>query len=351
MDITVGRGDEKRKVPVEEASDRDLKYYAENANVSAIREACVAEQRRRATGGQQAAPRPPVSTEEARQAIQIYSGAHDDSSKATTALMKLQEVGHLVSPAPACGTLPAGTSVVVSAVMVDMANETFPVAGGDGKRGLGKVPLHKIAGALGLSWSPESGRIDDGSDPRFVHYRAVGYLRQFDGTLRQVIGEKIMDLRPRSAQIEALRKRAEDKFERERAKSPDAKLGDWESQIRDMQLFILEHAETKAQLRAIRSLGLRSSYTADELRKPFFAAKLQFTGQSDDPEIRKMFAQRIADSMLGSNALLYGAPRPRQQSGNAQPEGYSPPPVDTTGHTIDDEDGPDGVPVDNDFPT
>lgn len=346
MEITVKRDGEKIKVPIEEASDRDVRYYADNANIPALRDACANELKRRAAGGTAAAPKPPPSNDDARQAIQIYSGAHNDASEATTALQKLQDVGHLVSPAPACGTLPVGTSVVVSAIMIDTANETFGLP--EGKRGLGKVPLCKIAGALGVSWSPESGRLDDGSDPRFVHYRAIGFIREFDGTLRRISGEKIMDLRPDSAQVEAFRKRSEDK-----AKRDNKPVSDWESQIRDMRLFILEHAETKAQLRAIRSLGLRSSYTPEELRKPFFAAKLQFTGHSDDPEIRRLFAERIADSMLGATKALYGAqPATQQAQPHHEQRGYSPPPVDTTGHVIDDADGPDGVPSnEDDFPT
>ncbi len=351
MDIPVRQNGEQVRVPIEQAPERDLQWWAENGKRDDIRNACAAELRRRSNGGAVAAPKPPPNNDEARQAIQVYSGAHDDAAKATAALQKLQDVGHLVSPAPACGALPAGTAMVVSAVIVDSANETFGLP--DGKRGLGKVPLCKIAGALGVSWSPESGRLDDGSDPRFVHFRAIGYIREFDGTLRRISGEKIMDLRPGSAQVEAHEKRARDKWEREKAKNPDARMGDWESQIRDMRLFILEHAETKAQLRAIRSLGLRSSYSVDELHKPFFAAKLQFTGHSDDPEIRRMFAERIADSMLGATKALYGAAverpevtRPQQQAG------YAPPPVETTGHVVDDADGPDGVPSDDDnFPT
>jgi hypothetical protein len=242
--------------------------------------------------------------------------------------------------------------MVISSVMVDVENETFAIAGGD-KLGIGKVPTYKIASALGVSWDRSSGRQDDGSDARFVHFMASGWVRQFDGCLMFLTGEKVMDLRPGSPQIEALKEQAETKYARAMAKweknghqgyKPEP--GNWENQVRDMRLRILEHAETKAKLRAIRSLGIRQSYTREELLKPFFAAKLQFTGYSDDPEIRRMFAERIADSMLGSVSQLYGA----QQApvAHAAPK-YQPPPVrNTTGSTLDDEDG---EPVDDDeFP-
>lgn len=337
-------GGREKDVPIDEAQDSSLDFWSgkirdalvANPNKQyadrdrALLGALEAEMARRTGGaapgsGPHAAPAPATpraaaNREDSQKAIDLYSGSHDDAKGATQALAQLQEIGHLVSPAPACGTLPDGTAVVISAIQVDAPNETFPLP--DGKRGLGKVPLCKIAGALGVSWSPESGRLDDGSDPRFVHYRAVGYIRQFDGTMRQIIGEKVMDLRIGSAQCEAYEKRAKDKAARS-----GGKVGDWESQIRDMRLFILEHAETKAQLRAIRSLGLRSSYAESELQKPFFAAKLQFTGRSDDPELRRMFAEKIAESMMGATRQLYGAPPAQQRRQVIETRGYSPPPV------------------------
>ena len=330
-----------------EALDRSIadptkvQYKARNQTLFT---ACRAEVARRASGGAPAsAPTSaaaPANREETTKAIQAYSGAHDDAKTATEALAKLQEVGHLVSPAPACGTLPEGTSIVISAVMVNEATDTYQVQNG---RGLAKVALNKIGGALGVSWSPsESGRLDDGKDPRYMHYRAVGYIREFDGSPRRIVGEKIIDLRVGSAQCEALQKRSEDK-----AKRDGSKVGDWEAQIRDIRLFILEHAETKAQLRAVRSLGIRSNYTSEELKKPFFGARLQFTGRSEDPAIRRMFAEKIADNMLSATKQLYGAPASEPQVTPVSTAGYAAPPIDVTGHAVDEDDplGPDGVPA------
>jgi hypothetical protein len=321
----------------DDLKDASKAQYHKNAEgrLAGIR----AEQAARRNGGQRAAPqaqraepRQPAAPPPNRSAIQQYQGAHTDAVEATAALARIQEIGHLVSPAPAVGTLPEGTSLVVSAVMVDSARETYSIQGGE--LGLSRTALQKIAGALGIAWSgTESRRLDDASDPCFVHYRAVGYVRDFSGQLSPVKGEKIMDLREGSPQLEALRERAENKAERERARIATAggdpntvKTGDWRSQVRDLRLFILEHAETKAQLRAIRSLGLRSSYTAEELRKPFFAARLQFTGQTTDPELRRMFAEKIADSFLGAQSALYGQRAPELPPAQ-QAQGAPPPPV------------------------
>lgn len=324
--------------------------------------AAEAELARRASGGAVAAKPAPagaVPPEESAKAIQLYSGAHDDAKRATQALQKLQEVGHLISPAPACGTLPIGTAIAISAVTVDAENETFPIAGGgqgEGKLGIGKVPMYKFASALGINWSSESRRIDDRSDACYVYFVAVGYVRNFDGSWMRITGEKVMDLRDGSPQLAGMQDQTESKFKREHEKweadgrkGREPKMGDWKSQVRDMRLRILEHAETKAKLRAIRSLGMRSSYTRAELSKPFFVARLQFTGQSDDPVIKQMFATRIADAMLGGTQMLYGRTEPSSARHDSSPQPYvKPPPIDAHGESIDDEDG---VGVDAEFQT
>src|SRR6185295_13684583 len=120
-----------------------------------------------------------------------------------------------------------------------------------------------------------------------------------------IVGEKEMDLREGSAQVQALWDRYKAKkaaFERKGWKTPNEPTG----QIREMRLHILGHAETKAQLRAIRSLGIKTSYTVEELRKPFVVARLMWTGQTDDPQLRGIFAEKIADSMLSGRRALFG---------------------------------------------
>lgn len=343
--------------------DRTKKTIAEDPNGQFVAKnkawltAAEAELARRASGGTVAQKPPPagaVPPEEATRAIALYSGAHDDAKRATQALQKLQEIGHLISPAPACGTLPIGTAIAISAVMVDAENETFPIAGGQGdpKLGIGKVPMYKFASALGINWSSESRRIDDRSDACYVYFVAVGYVRNFDGSWMRITGEKVMDLRDGSPQLAGMQDQTESKFRREHdkweangKKGAEPKVGDWKSQVRDIRLRILEHAETKAKLRAIRSLGMRSSYTKAELSKPFFIARLQFTGHSDDPAIKQMFATRIADAMLGGSQMLYGRQEPSARNDSAPLPYVKPPPIDAHGESLNDEDG---VSVDDD---
>ncbi len=375
MSYTIPAGPRKG-TPIEEADASDLNFWVDRrqkeldadpngqfaANNTRWIAAAKAELVRRANGGAVKEPPQPISREEVTQAIELYSGAHEDAKTAATALIRLQEIGHLVSPAPACGVLPMGTAIAISAVMVDAKNETFPIAGGgdgpDARLGVGKVPIYKIASALGINWSNESLRLDDRSDPHYVYYQAVGYVRNFDGSWMRLTGEKVMDLRDDSPQLEAMRQQSEAKFKREletweksNKKGTQPKEGDWKAQVRDLRLRILEHAETKAKLRAIRGLGFRSWYTAAELAKPFFVAKLQFTGHSDDPTIKQMFASRIADAMLGGSNMLYGRQDPHRdvsagKSSAAQPY-IKPPSIDVPGESLDDEDG---VGMDDEFP-
>lgn len=261
-----------------------------------------------------------------------WVGSFESGSRANEILAAAAERFHLVSPASSVGSLPEGCEVATSFVQIDTANESYDV--GMGKRGLSKVALDRIASAAGISWDPiASCRLDDGSDPYYVSFRAVGTLRGFDGTPVTIVGTKEMDLRPRSPQLESLEAKAKAK-----GKSSDA-------QVREMRLHIMGHAESKARLRAIRSIGIRTSYTPDELAKPFLIARLVFTGRTDDPELGRAFAMVRANAMLGGMAAMYGAPAAQLPA--SQPQrmtvGVRPPPVGQV-RDLDDEDVPPARP-------
>lgn len=175
-----------------------------------------------------------------------------------------------------------------------------------GKWGLSASALMKVASAMRISWDGErSGRVDDGRDPRFCAYRAVGSYRSLDGQLVWVSGEVEIDMRDDSDQVAALRDRGGKGVER---------------QIRDTRLFLVRHAETKAKARAIRQAAGIRGYTREELNKPFVVPSLVFTGHSDDPETKRVFAQEMARQMLGATAALFGGappPTPEPQTQEA----------------------------------
>lgn len=147
--------------------------------------------------------------------------------------------------------------------------------------------LDKIAAAAGISWDVVlSGRLDDRSDPLYCHYRAVGWVVDFDGTRRQISGEKEIDFRDGSPQIAKMK--------------PGA--------VSRASAFILPLAESKAKNRAIRhALSVKSKYSMEELRRPFVVPKLVFTGEGcTDPEIKRMIAERIVDRAMGVQQQIYG---------------------------------------------
>src|SRR5690606_27908444 len=172
-----------------------------------------------------------------------------------------------------------------------------------GRLGLAGDTLNRIAAAAGLTWDPHaSGRLDDGSDPHYCHYRAVGHVRHFDGSIRTVTGEVEIDAREGSPQIEEIRSKAA-----ARARKDNRKNDGGEAQIRELRKFLLRHAESKAKNRAIACMGVKRSYAPAELQKPFAVARLMWTGQTDDPELRREFARMHAERMLDGTAALYGA--------------------------------------------
>jgi len=242
---------------------------------------------------------------------EIQLGASmNDPAAVTAKLTELAASYHLVSPASSVDGMPPGCGVQLSFVTVnhdEKVGEVYAVGGG--KLGLSAVTLSKIGAAAGISWDPDkSGRLDDGSNPHYCHYRAVGKTRNFDGTVRVLTGEVEIDAREGSPQIDEIQQKA---AAREADRTYNGKRDGGASQILELRKFLLRHAERKAKSRAIADLGVKRSYTKAELAKPFAVANLMFTGQTDDPELKRAFAHKIADSFLGASAALYGTPSPQ----------------------------------------
>lgn len=337
--VTLPGGREKGK-PINECSDESLKWWSENAKQADLKQACLAEIQRRGHGGApaQTATRTQAQTVRTQNAGVPAAasqggdivGAFKDARKATEALSRASQMAHLVAPATVCSTLPEGCEVVLSFVLVDIENETYDIAGG--KVGLGKNALDRIAGAAGLDWDPVlSCRLDDGSDPEYCHFRAVALYRTFDGQIVRRKGEVEIDARDGSPQIEEIATKA-------RNANPPR---DPSKQILELRKFLLRHAESKAANRAIRSLGVRTSYTRAELQKPFVVAKLMFTGASEDPQARQYFRERIADSFLGASNKLYPPAAQPQLAAPVQALGHShrPPAVGAVPTDFDEDDG------------
>lgn len=234
------------------------------------------------------------------------SGSFTDARAATEALRRASEYCNLVSPATSVSEIPPGCAILISQVLVDLtwgeikdrygktakdkdgvpkmgytSGDVYPVDGG--KLALSKAPMYRIGAALGISWV-DSYRIDDCRAPHWCRWLVVGQYKSFDMQPVWVRGNKQEDLREGSSRI--------------RGKSPE--------QTEKMRETIQERAESGAKLRAIADI-LPRSYTLEQIKKPFVVARLMFNGRTEDPRLKMMFAEKIADAYLGAGTALYGA--------------------------------------------
>lgn len=355
-------GGKSKGTPLSEAADSDLKYWRDRIATDlakepdgrfatrnrgllagfdneiqerASRPAPVAQQAQAIERAQQSAP---VAAERAQPQGGLSIDTLHDPAELTRQLRSHAERFHLVTPATSVGVLPPGCSVSISYVTVDTSTER----GGPGevyavgdKLGLSGSTLKKIAAAAGLDWDPQQcGRLDDGRDPHYCHYRAVGYVRAFDGSMRTVTGEVEIDAREGSPLIGEIREKAAARSQKY-GKPNDGGA----SQILELRKFLLRHAESKAKNRAIADMGVKRSYTKSELEKPFAVARLQWTGETSDPELKREFAMMHAERMLDGTSALYG----RRSAMPAQPQpspralqGHAPPPVGAVNDDPDD---------------
>ncbi len=145
----------------------------------------------------------------------------------------------------------------------------------DGRLALSASALGRLSTAAGIVWSERQTRpLTVTKD--YICYRAVGYLRLPDGSTIPLIGTKEIDLDAIEAEsrVNKCKKmyngRAYDSLtEAERVQVDHA--------VNIEMVVFRKHrmgrAETGAKTRAIKSLGIRSSYTAAELSKPFMVVR------------------------------------------------------------------------------
>jgi len=212
---------------------------------------------------------------------------------------------NLITPMPSCPSLPEGAEIAFTAMLVNIERDTYAPFDADkdadrrgqaGLLALHKVALEQIAAAAGVDWdAAQSYRTDDRRDLRYCSYKATGHYQDFGGHWQTITDEKEVDLRPGGAHYIDIVRMAE---RSNPPKSPEARL----SQARK---HILSNTATMAKLRAIRSLGIRASYTRDELARPFVMVKFMFTGRSDDVQLRRTFAVMQARRLMGNREAMY----------------------------------------------
>jgi hypothetical protein len=211
-----------------------------------------------------------------------------------TRIREWNELAHVLTPAISVSSIAPQHVVNVAVVVISpvvgdngRGDDTYGLDKDDkglpwlkrGERAINRVGLMKLSQAAGVSWDAAlSGRTDDRKERYYWEYKAVGHYVGFDGNLQTIIGTFELDLRNDSP----------------------AMKGFTDSQITATRKSGLRICESKAQAAAVRQLGLKQKYTAEELKKPFVILRTSFVPDLGDPEQRRMVAER---GLAGASAL------------------------------------------------
>ena len=222
------------------------------------------------------------------------------SSSITTAAELAKRIGewkeaaHVLTPAVAVSSIAPQHVVNVAVVVISpvvgdngQGDDTYGLDSRGkglpwlkpGERAINRVGLMKLAQAAGLSWdAAASGRTDDRKERFYWEYKAVGHYVGFDGQVQTVVGTFELDLRNGSPTLK----------------------GFSDSQIDQARKNGMRLCESKAQAAAIRELGLKQKYTAEELKKPFVILRTSFVPDMKDPMQRRLVTER---GLAGAGAL------------------------------------------------
>jgi hypothetical protein len=274
----------------------------------------------------------------------------------TQALVAVNPEGFLVGVQAEEGQQLATLQPVLTQVFISPNpddGEVFPVgriqlASGEwaDRLALAKSSLELIAQGLGVTWdTTQTGPKQLTRD--YVYYQAVGSYRNPDGSMTPLIGSKEMDMEAIEMEIELnqLKKVARDKLVEKKGKSynqlsqgekaslekrargmfredlSDKEQRQLDQAIRAELVQLRQHklprAETGAKNRAIRSLGIKSTYSVEELSQPFCLVKWQLNpsrqeveemslklwGPDDKPQIAPRAAEVDSDGLEDSATM------------------------------------------------
>lgn len=205
---------------------------------------------------------------------------------------------NVLAPRTHMDGLPAGTRLAITEVMVNPdknAGEVFPIAGG--QLLIGKPKLDAISAGAGISWLEEK-RTDPNTHPHYVEMFVRGKVTDFDGTVREITGTKAIDLREDAGGGIPGKDYDEIVTKARGARTPRDPSG----QLMEARKFIHEIAASKAKNRAIASaLGIKRSYTREQLGRPFVIPKLVL--DTNHPAAQDV----VLANLSGATAALYGA--------------------------------------------
>jgi hypothetical protein len=217
-----------------------------------------------------------------------------------------QDRYNVLIPVTTMDELPAATRLSVRVVKVNPSTDAGEVyATENGKLALTGQTLDRVGSAAGITWISVD-RTDDRKHPHFCEFRVTGRVIDFDGSVREAIGMRAIDLRDDAgngepgADLKEIIYSAENAKDKQGGKSPR----DPTKQIMKARQFMVPMCESKAKNRAIRRiLSMKGGYTKAELEKPFVVPKL--VPDASNPVAQQM----MLGQMTGVTAALFGGAR------------------------------------------
>lgn len=231
-------------------------------------------------------------------------------------------------------TVPPMHRPVVVVVHIDAdpnKKEVYPQKGGG--LSLSAIGWKKIGDALDVQLvESQCGRRDDGRDPERVEYRMVGRIKALDGTWHTIMGDKEIRMQNVIEELTDSKREIAQKYLNDPKDGPAFKRAYpdpevWvQEKVRQEALQIRKHllarAQTGAFARMIKMKGIRETYTAQELQKPFVFPKLVAEFDQNNPEDRAFLRAQAAGAI---DQLFLPAQRATEPQPSMQPHHESKP--------------------------
>lgn len=183
------------------------------------------------------------------------------------------------------------------------------------KYAITKQGLMKLSVCAGIIWHPmETRRTDNRNDKNYVSFQAVGGVRKADGTPVFMKAEYDLDFDVVADELEEQYRNKAEGYEAKpddngwwMKKSPEEKEAYIQKCIRRDLLQKRKHkmklCESGAMTRVIRALlGLKSTYTKEELEKPFVVPRIVVQLDYSDPTVKA----KLMDAAIRAQTGIYG---------------------------------------------
>lgn len=183
---------------------------------------------------------------------------------------------------------------------------------------INKQGLEKLSNLAGLVMI-KTVRTDNAADRQYISYQAAGYIRKADGSA-------VMSVKTYGMDFEVIEEECREMYqERMKNLGKDKKPTQWphnlteqqrrewvedktRKEVRRRRKYKDQLCESGAQARVKRDLlGLKGTYSKEELQRPFVVIRVVLKPDYDDPEIKRMLTQ----AAISAEGQLFGTTQGR----------------------------------------